>query len=63
MHVWLQAAGDMAVLLRLKRYAFKNFDVVARTEDSHWDSSAPMCQWQGVSCNPQGFVQVGAGFD
>jgi len=47
----------MAVLLRLKR-AFSNFDSVAREEDSHWDGSTPMCQWQGVTCTPQGFVQA-----
>jgi hypothetical protein len=45
------------VLLQLKR-TFFNFEVVARTEDSHWDASQPMCQWQGVSCNPQGLVQA-----
>ncbi|BDA46092.1 probable leucine-rich repeat receptor-like serine/threonine-protein [Coccomyxa sp. Obi] len=50
------AEGDKATLLRLKS-TFLNFDAVARTEDSHWDDSVPMCQWQGVTCTPQGAVQ------
>ncbi len=50
------ADGDMATLLRL-RATFTDFDMVSRTEDSHWDASLPMCSWQGVTCTPQGFVQ------
>ncbi|CAL8462229.1 g1760 [Coccomyxa elongata] len=50
------AEGDKATLLRLKS-TFLNFDTVARSEDSHWDDSVPMCQWQGVTCTPQGSVQ------
>lgn len=46
----------MATLLRLKA-TFLDFEMVSRTEDSHWDASLPMCQWQGVTCTPQGFVQ------
>ena len=51
------AEGDLATLLRL-RATFLDFDMVSRTEDSHWDASLPMCQWQGVTCTPQGFVQA-----
>lgn len=52
------AASDLAVLQQLKS-TFINFDEYARTSLlTGWDNSTSMCNWSGVTCNVQGYVQA-----
>ena len=47
----------MAALLKLKA-AFTNFDTAVRRGDGLWDPALPMCGWHGVTCWPDGAVQM-----
>ncbi|BDA50369.1 probable leucine-rich repeat receptor-like protein kinase PEPR2 [Coccomyxa sp. Obi] len=51
------SSTDMTALLKMKA-AFTNFDTVVRRGDALWDPGLPMCGWQGVTCWPDGAVQM-----